>query len=258
MGLIDGGIDNVRAFEVPGGIWADGGHVGCPRIVLVRWRCCWSNMFYQVYVNGRYAGTSIDSEQREMLVQVPTSLETPVRIEVFAVKGEDAYGDFSDEISTSASGSGRVRLSFVRGQDLPIGATACIYTDSGSGEIDYDNPLSAGPIRIWPAWQDKAGFGMSSFGRSDFGLDSAAAVGFGKGVFGRGQFGLDADVLEWISPPMSTGIYRFAVKITDERGNESGASETGQVAVIRAARPAEEVSVSSFDKETNRLVLSIS
>jgi hypothetical protein len=193
-----------------------------------------------------------------MLVEVPTSLESAVRIEVFAVKAEDAYGDFSDEISMSGGGCGRVRLSFVRGQDLPIDATACIYTDNGSGEIDYENLLSAGPIRIWPAWQDKAGFGMSSFGRSDFGFDSAAAIGFGKGVFGRGQFGLDADVLAWISAPMSTGVYRFGVKITDERGNESGASETGEVTVVRAARPAEQVSVSWFDKETNQLVLSIS
>ncbi len=98
---------------------------------------------------------------------------------------------------------------------------------------------------------------MSRFGASDFGYDSAAAVGFGKGSFGNAQFGLDADTFEWVSSPMQVGVYKFAVKITDEVGNESIASETGQVTVTPAARPAEQVSVFSFDKQTNQLVLSV-
>jgi hypothetical protein len=214
-------------------------------------------MFYQVYVNGQYAGATVDSQQRQMIVQIPTSLETPVRIEVFAVDAEEANTDFSNEIDPSVGQNGRVRISLLRSQNLPIGTTAQIYFDGGSGEIDYDNPLNDSPIRVWPARQDKAGFGMSSFGTSDFGYDSAAAVGFGKGSFGNGQFGLDADTFEWISAPMQAGVYKFALKIADEAGNESS-SETIQVTVIPAARPAEQVSISSFDKQTNQLVLSIS
>ena len=99
---------------------------------------------------------------------------------------------------------------------------------------------------------------MSRFGESDFVFDSAAAVGFGKGSFGKGQFGLDADTLEWVSEPLQAGVYKFAVKITDEAGNESISSESGQITVTPAARPAEEVSIFSFDKQTNQLVLSIS
>lgn len=146
----------------------------------------------------------------------------------------------------------------LRSQNLPISATAQIYFDNGTGEIDYDNPLNDSPIRVWPARQDKAGFGMSRFGASDFGYDSAAAVGFGKGSFGNGQFGLDADTFEWVSAPMQAGVYKFALKITDEAGNESSGSETIQVTVTPAARPAEQVSISSFDKQTNQLVLSVS
>ena len=99
---------------------------------------------------------------------------------------------------------------------------------------------------------------MSRFGVSDFGYDSAAAVGFGKGSFGNGQFGLDADTFEWTSPPMNAGVYKFAVKITDGVGNESSCSETRQVTVTPATKPAEQVSISSFDEQTNQLVLSIS
>jgi len=98
---------------------------------------------------------------------------------------------------------------------------------------------------------------MSRFGSSDFGYDGAAAVGFGKGVFGRGLFGFDAEVFEWVSPSLRTGVYKFGVKVSDEAGNESSGSETAQIAVIPAVRPAEKLSVSSFDKQTNELVLKI-
>jgi hypothetical protein len=258
MALTGNSIEKVRAFEVPAGIWADGRCVGLPRTVLVKWHSCWPNMFYQVYVNGQYAGATVDSQQRQMIVQMPTSLETPVRIEVFAVEVEGANTDFSNDIDSSIGQSGRVRISLLRSQNLPIGATAQIYFDNGTGEIDYDNPLNDSSIRVWPARQDKAGFGMSRFGASDFGYDSAAAVGFGKGSFGNGQFGLDADTFEWVSAPMQAGVYKFALKITDEAGNESSISETIQVTVTPAARPAEQVSISSFYKQTNQLVLSVS
>jgi len=151
-----------------------------------------------------------------------------------------------------------VKISCLRGQELPIDSAVQIYFDNGTGQIDYDSQLNEQPIRVWPNWQDKAGFGMSRFGVSDFGYDSSAAVGFGKGTFGRGQFGMDADVFEWVSELLEIGVYKFAVKVTDGKGNEGISSETGEVVVIPAARPAEQVSVYSFDKDTNQLVLSVS
>ncbi len=259
MKLISSGIENVRAFELPAGIWANGECVGTPRTALVKWadKTNQNNMFYQVYVNGQYAGTTVDSRQRQMIVPVPSSFESAVRIEVFAVEAEQAHTDLSKELAGQPAMSGRVRISLLRSQGLSSDATAEIYFDNGTGVIDYSQPLSNRPIRIWSAWQDKAGFGMSRFGAGDFGYDSAAAVGFGKGSFGQGQFGLDADVIEWTSPPLMAGIYKFGVKITDGAGNQSSASETGPITVIPAARPAEQVSISSFDKQTNELVLNI-
>jgi hypothetical protein len=256
MALIKEGIEKVRAFELPGGIWGDGDSVAAPRQVLVEWNSCWGDKFYQVYVNGRYAGTTLDCDQRKMVVQTPISLESPVRIEVFATEACDASIDFSDEISQPAGQSGRVRINFLRRQDLPADSTAQIYFDNGGGEIDYDNPLTDRPIRIWPAWQDKAGFGMSRFGVGDFGYESAAAAGFGCGSFGRGLFGLDADTVEWVSPVLQAGKYKFAIKITDGRGNESN-SETGQITVAPAAKPAERLNVTSFDRQTNTLILGV-
>jgi len=257
MGLISSGIDKVRAFELPDGIWADGRSVGAPRMALVKWHSSWSDKYYQVYVNGRYAGVTVDSQQRQMTVRMPTSFEAPVRVEVFAVEADEVSSDFSDEIDLPCGGTGRVKMTLLRGQNLPMGSAVEVYFDNGTGEIDYDEPLSDSPIRIWPAWQDKAGFGMSSFGEGDFGYDSAAAVGFGRGSFGKGWFGLDADTFEWVSQSLEAGVYKFAVRITDEAGNESISSETGSITVTPAARPAERLDVSSFDKQTNQLVLKI-
>jgi hypothetical protein len=258
MALINSGIDNVKIFELPCGIWADGTYVGSPRTALVMWRSVWDDKYYQVYVNGQYAGTTVDDQQRQMIVQIPTSFESPVKIEVFAVEPEYSVIDLSSEVESSLGRSGRVRIDMLRGQSLPISASARVYFDNGTGEIDYGEMLSDLPIRIWPACQDKAGFGMSTFGASDFGCDSSAAVGFGRGSFAHGQFGLDADTIEWTSPPLCAGNYKLAVKVVDEVGNESNGSETGQVTVIPAPRPAEQISISSFDKQTNELVLAIS
>jgi hypothetical protein len=178
-----------------------------------------------------------------MVVGVPNSFETPVRIEVFAVDGAAAYKDFG---------------TFLREQDLPMGSLAQVYSDNGTGSIDYGEPVTDGQIRIWPAWQDKAGFGLSGFGEGDFGWDGAAGVGFGKGSFGRGWFGFDADTFEWLSGFLQAGVYKFGVKIIDEAGSESAASETGPITVIPLARPARDMSVGSYDEQTNELILNIS
>jgi hypothetical protein len=260
MKLISEAVEKVRAFELPAGIWANGECVGAPRAALVKWtdKTNQGNLFYQVYVNGQYAGSTVDSRQRQMIVPVPSSFESAVRIEVFAVEAEYAHIDFSKELVSMPATSGRVRISLLRSQNLPSDAAVEIYFDNGTGVVDYNQPLSDRPIRIWPAWQDKAGFGMSGFGVSDFGFDSAGAVGFGKGSFGQGQFGLDADTIEWTSPPLTAGVYKFGVKITDGAGNKSSASETEPITLIPAARPAAQVSISSFYKQTNELVLSVS
>ncbi len=257
MSLYSNGIDSVRAFDMPAGIQSNGRYVKEPRVALVKWRSTWRDKFHQVYVDGRYAGTTFDNEQRQLIVPVPTSTECPVRIEVFAVEAEYADINFSSELTKGAVDSGHVTITLLRSQNLPMDATADIYFDNSTGQIDYENPITDSPIRIWPAWQDKAGFAMSRFGLSDFGWDSAAAVGFGKGSFGHGQLGLDADTIEWTSLPLLSGTYKFGVKVRDASGRQSTSSETEPITVTPAARPANGLSVSSFDKQTNQLVLRI-
>ncbi|MHC4212162.1 MAG: hypothetical protein ACYSWP_02195 [Planctomycetota bacterium] len=258
MGLISSGIERARAFELAGGIWADGDSVDVPRLALVRWYSSWSDKLYQVYVNGRFAGTTVDYDQREMVVSVPTSFSTAVRIEVFAVEPEDSVRDFSADISLVNGQYGRVRIRLLRRQVSPYRGTLQIYYNGGSGAVDYNNVISESPFNIWRQWQDKGGFGLCCFGESDFGYDSSAAIGFGKGSFGRGEFGVDAEIFEWVSGLLEQGVYKFGVKVLDESGNTGSATESEEITVIPGASPAEEVNVSSFDKEINQLVLSVS
>jgi hypothetical protein len=257
MSLIADGINKVRVFDVPAGIWTNGDYFACPRVALVDWHSDWTDKLHQVYVNGRHSGTTINVNQKQLVVHLPGSPATAVRIEVFAVEPQLAHIDFSEELTQSA-GTGRIKLRILRSQLLPLGATMQIYFDNGSGDIDYDNPVNNEPIQVWPNPYDKTGFGKSCFGEGDFGFDSAAAVGFGRGDFGFGQFGIDADSFEWISEPLDKGIYKFAARVVDKNGSQSDAVETEPITVIPSANPATALAVLSFDKQSNKLVLGVS
>jgi len=258
VGLISSGIDKVRAFILPAGVGADGRVVAKPQTVFVRWQSEWSDKLHQLYANGEYAGVTLDTEQRDMVVHFRSSWQSAVCIEVFAIEPGQGNLDFSSELETAERHSGRVEISWLRQQALPAGGTAEVFSNNGNGDIDYDKAVTSRALRIWPAWQDKGGFGFSRFGRSDFGFDGSAAVGFGKGAYGMGDFGFDADVISWRSSELEAGVYKFAVKVADELGNEdAGEDETEPITVIPRPRPAEELAVASFNKGANELVLSV-
>jgi hypothetical protein len=257
MSLVREGIENVRVYTLPDGVGADGRRAAVSGAALVTWHASHTDMLYQVYLNGRLAGSTIDGEQRRLVVQSPSSLQSAVRVTVIGVDPADAHMDFADNLEQVMPCSGRVRLTLLRSQALPLDATANIYGDNGTGQIDYTAPINALPIPIWPCRQDKAGLGMAQFGTRDFGYDAAASVGFGKGALGYDQFGLDADSLEWISPSLPLGEYRFGVRIADASGNEGPAIETAPIAVTPAAMPAAGLEVAAFYPQTNELTLTV-
>ena len=256
MSLISNGINFVRVYSLPSGIWPEGVCINMPQVVLVKWRSVLKDVLYQVYVNGQYAGSTVNYEQRQMIVHIPSSFISAVRIEVFAVQPEYADVNFRSELESPID-NGRVKINLSRSQNLPAGGTIQIYFDNGTGQIDYEKPIIERAINIWSYWQDKSGFGMSKFGFSDFGYDSSAAVGFGKGCFGKNEFGIDTDTIEWVSPVLSAGVYKFAVVVFDEAGNKSIATETGSFTVTPAADSAQKLEILSYDKQINELVLKI-
>jgi hypothetical protein len=236
--ILSEGISRVRAFTLSAGA------------AVVKWHSIYSDMLYQVYVNGRFAGVTIEPGQKQLIVPVPLSGQTAVRIEVYAVEPGYADIDFSDEFQTQQVQAGRVKLEFPRTDNLPA-----------NGNVDYylqGDRQNRRDIKIQLESADKGGFGLSCFGRSDFGYDGSAAIGFGKGNFGIGWFGFDSDMLCWQSGQFQTGNYKFDIKVTDSSGNEAEeTTETEQITVIPPARPAEGLEVKSFDKQSGKLVLEI-
>jgi len=257
MAFCRDGIEDVRACVLPDGIGPDGRAAALSRSMLVTWHSSLEGRLYQVYANGRLAGVTVDSYQRQMVISAPSSFDAAVRVEVVAVEPGEAHVDFAADIEQPSHLGARVRLVVLRGQNLPAGAALNIYYVGGTGQIDYDEPLNETPIPIWPCPQDKAGFGMSRFGEGDFGWDAAGAVGFAKGCFGYGPFGRDADAIEWISPLLASGTYRFGVRVVDEAGNRSAAIKTKPLTVVAPARPAARLDIASFDAKTGRLTLDV-
>ena len=107
--LIENGIENVLVYELPCGTWSDGKYFSSPRTALVKWRSSLSDKFYQIYVNGQFGGVTFDIQQRQMLIEMPESFESPVRVEVFAVEPEDADIDFSEVLDYPTGLTGRVK-----------------------------------------------------------------------------------------------------------------------------------------------------
>lgn len=250
MAFMTEGISKVRAFALPSGVSCDGRANQLAGAVLVKWHSTHGDMLHQIYINDRFAGVTVESGQRQLIVPVPLSQKTAVRIEVFAVEPRYADVDFSDELEAGQTQAGRVMVEFPRTDNLPLNSIVDYYLDG--------NRLNNRTIKIQSEFVDKGGFGLSGFGMSDFGYDGCAAIGFGKGSFGFGWFGFDADILCWQSKQLEAGNYKFGIKITDGSGNETQEPiETEMVTVIPPAMPAEKLQVESFDKQNGKLILKV-
>lgn len=225
-------ISKVRAFALTAGA------------AVVKWHSTSSDMLHQVYVNGRFAGATVEPMQRQLIVPILLSVKAAVRVEVFAI--EPGYSDIN--YSGWQTQTGRAKIEFPRTDNLPTG-----------GNVDYyleNNRLSNRSIKIQPEFADKGGFGLSSFAMSDFGYDGSCAPGLGKGNFGFGWFGFDSDMLCWQSGQLEAARYKFDIKITDNLGNAVDEQiETEEMTIIPPATPAKKLKIKSFDKQSGKLIL---
>ena len=250
MAIISEGISRVKAFALPAGINCDGLANQLTGAVVVKWHSIHGNMLHQIYVNDRFAGVTVEPGQQQLVVPIPLSQKSAVRIEVFAVEPQFADSDFSDELVAGRTQAGRVKIEFARTDNLPLNGSVDYYSDS--------DKLNNRSIKIWPESADKGGFGLSCFGISDFGYDGSVAIGFGKGGFGIGWFGFDSDMLCWQSEQLEAGNYKFSINITNDSGNTVGEPvETEMMTVIPPPRPAKNLKAESFEKQNGKLVLKV-
>ncbi len=236
--ILSESISKVRVFSLPIGINSDGTSNQLTGFALVKWNSTY-NLPHQVYINGKFGGVTTGTSQRQMIVSVPMSQLTAVRIEVYAVDSQNTDTDFSELIESEHNLS-RIKIEFPKMLDGCID----IYRE--------DEKLTNEAISI----SQLIGFGLGGFGESDFGFDGGAAVGFGKGAYGFGQFGFDADMFCWQSRQLDTGVHNLKLKITDCNGNQTE-TQTEAVTIIQQAKPAEKITIDSFDKQTNKITLNV-
>jgi len=136
----------------------------------------------------------------------------------------------------------RARLDVLRDQSHPVGSKVDFYVDDGAGGgVDYDDPLNASPIDLWPPnGAGKTGYGRGRYGRGGYGRGEGG-LGYGGGLYGRGGYGTGAALLQvggaggFLTAEKTDATWTFAAKISDPAGNESIATET---AITLAGTPA--------------------
>jgi hypothetical protein len=75
MSFARDGIENVRVSVLPDGVAADGRCAAVSRTALVAWHSSLEGKCHQVYLNGRFAGATLDAEQRQLVVHSPSSFQ---------------------------------------------------------------------------------------------------------------------------------------------------------------------------------------
>ena len=218
-------IEKVRATAFLAGSDRVGKPAVLPGLTLVSWRSSETDKLFQVYVNGQLAGVTWYREQRMLLVEYDDT--HTAAIEVIWVTSDCKCVDYSEQLTGfGATDGSHAVLGVLRCGTLPLGSTAALYWDSGTGEIDYSEPLAE--RAVWSDPLAKWGWGLDAFGKGDFGYSGTAAAGWGRGSFGEGEFGFDAELLTFKSGSLAGGDYQFALRLSDAVGN----LDAGEVEIV--------------------------
>jgi len=188
---------------------------------------------FQIYVNG---GLVWRGRARRAVIPAP---EAKSRVVVGAVGPGEESTDFSGSLSPAIKD--RASLSWLGGTFLDAtgdvqGFRVYGETKSGAG-IDYARPLADIPAYAGGEPLD----------------------GYGQGGFGQGGFGRAAATYRWTSPPLSSGVWSFAVRSYDAAGNEA----PPETVVIPIAAPPKPPAMGSdrrrlryvYDQATGRATL---
>jgi len=150
-----------------------------------------------------------------------------------------------------------VTLQFVVSIGYADGDYVVLHGNGGSGEIDWETPLSTHQYDLFPDGAGIYGFGLAPFGRHRFGrAQSRSSPGFGRLPFGRHPFGLGTSVITITHKVDYCGDYKFALACYDAAGNLHEGSPVELDVPIHIAPPAPTGLVKhSYDKDTDILML---
>ena len=173
----------------------------------------------QVYVDRRLVWSG-----RASRCHVPTPVGASGRnvwVEVGIVGAAEPNQDYSASLVAAGGRTERASLSWSGGTYLdPTGSD-----DLGAFQI-YGSTTAGGPV---------------SFAAP---VDTIVAYpggwindGFGKGGYGEAGFGRAATAYEWQSPPLTAGVWQFAVVPVNRAGTPRGSGTATSVVINAAPRP---------------------
>jgi len=155
---------------------------------------------------------------------------------------------------------GQVTVKFAVPLGHEPGDYALLYSNNGSGAIDWDTPFSAKQIPLFPNGAGNYGFGYSPFGYGPFGLPWGKNLtrGFGDTPFGYSPFGFGADLITERLEISDCGNWLFGVTCFDALGNEHTGTPNQVSATVHVAppRPAA-LQKDSYDADTDILTLTV-
>lgn len=173
-----------------------------------------SDTWFQVYLDNALAWWGQTTNTR-----LPIPTVSPVRVDVGTVDPGEEQTDFSADLPAAAAKFAELNWVgglwegldlagfYVYGSDAPVTVSDAGFGDYGYGDgmyglggpatINFTTPLAN--ITAYPG-----GLTMD---------------GFGLGGFGLGGFGLSSGAYQWISGPLQSGVWEFAVVPYDAAGN---------------------------------------
>lgn len=149
-----------------------------------------------------------------------------------------------------------IELTVLRRRAFIAGDGFELLGDSGGGSLDLDNTLSVHPIPFWegrPPHQGHLRHAHVSGGHLDF----VEPDGHLSGLHLADDHLLSAAALSWRTRPMYFGMFAFAARAVDRRGNRGALlSPTVTRLVNSSPRPAETLVKSGFDEISRRMSFS--
>jgi len=155
--------------------------------------------------------------------------------------------------------SSLIKLQFAVPVGYQEGDYAKLHGNSGSGAIDWDNPLSNKIYLLFPDGAGIYGWGLAPWGHHSWGhCFSMRTAGWGRLPWGHHSWGHGAVIVMAIDMIESCGAYKYGFACYDKLGNlHEGAPEEAEVEVHIAPPQPAGLKKYSYNKDTDILILDI-
>lgn len=154
------------------------------------------------YVDGRFAGMTHQTDQRELWLQMDPSISHEVQL--WAISAEQAAGLIPPMTSGS---SAMATLTIRRDETWPV------QTQLRWSVNDQQQPT----LPLWSQLQPRSGFG-GLFGQGGFGFDDAAGFGLGRGELAEGPLGSDSTNWRFHAGHWSSQNHQVQLQAIDASG----------------------------------------